>query len=97
MDSLIHTIIGLGILAILLSVLGVSFPTIFKASALPGWARFNSRHSWGNAWIDRNSWLKVIIIRMAQSVIIIFLFFYSFIVIVLKAGLRLMASPIKKK
>ena len=94
-------IIGIVILLVLLSMFGVSFSAITKGSKLPKWAKFNSNDNWGFPgtpicdWFDRNKWLKVILIRLAQLAIIITLFLLNFTLAVAKAFIKALGNGTK--
>jgi len=88
------TIIAVGVILVLLSIFGVSFSAINKATKMPKWAKFNPSKNWGkpgtkfyNFWLNKK-WLKIIIIKLVQSVMITLLFFKNFLVITMKTFVK---------
>jgi len=89
-------VVGLAILITLLSALGVSMTTLINKSKAPRWQCFDKKRAW-NSFFDSRPWLKLIIIRAGQGLIIIILLFSNIFLSTLKAMLKKMGGSAKKK
>ena len=88
MSHLLILIIAIAALIMIMAALGMPLSAIVRASKLPAWAKFNPKNTWGNAWLDKSRWLKVILIKLGQAIIFCFLFLANFILAVIKATIN---------
>lgn len=68
----------IGALIMIMSAVGMPLSVIVGASKLPSWAKPNPLNSWGRPWIDSRPWLKKLIIKVGQVIIVGILFFFNF-------------------
>lgn len=94
-------VIAILVLLVLLSMLGASFSAITKDSKLPTWAKFDYRKYWGTPgtpicdWLNRSEWLKIILIKLVQLAIIVFLFLFNFTLVVAKTFIKALGHGVK--
>ena len=105
MDGLILLIIAVAVLIVVMAALGMPLSGIIKASKLPASAKWNPNNSWGIEFFDKNNWIKVVLIKLGQAIIVCGLFFINFVWAAIKAASSAFVkalegaakSPAKKK
>lgn len=85
MNDYLILLISVGILIFAMAKVGMPLSGVIKASKLPIWAKINPADPWGNAWFDSREWLKKILIKIGQGILIFILFFFSFVLAAIKA------------
>jgi hypothetical protein len=66
---------------------------IAKSVVFPNWAKINHTNPWRIAFFDKHPWLKLVLIRLGQSVLVIFLLF----VVAIKFSIKTAAGIIFPK
>jgi len=101
-------ILMIGALIMIMAAIGMPLSGIVSASKVPGWAKLNPANSWGSPWIDSQPWLKKVLIKLGQGVLVCILFFFNFMWHLIKALVKifvktlegaakgLIKSPVKK-
>lgn len=86
MDGIILLVVAVAALIMVMAALGMPLSAIIKASKLPASAKFNPKNSWGIEFFDKNLWVKVVLIKLGQAVIVCGLFFINFVWAAIKAA-----------
>lgn len=74
-------ILLIGALIMILSAIGMPLSGI----KVPDWAKLNPATPWGRPWIDSRPWLKKLLIKLGQGIIVCILFFFNFFWHLIKA------------
>ncbi|PKM91497.1 hypothetical protein CVU82_02780 [Candidatus Falkowbacteria bacterium HGW-Falkowbacteria-1] len=65
--------LSMALCVFLIFVLAVIVYKIGKNIKLPIWAKWKSTTLWRISFFDKNTWLKAIVIKLAQGLVVIFL------------------------
>jgi len=76
----------------ILGIGGFSFKAVWRNTKLPRWARISSRRAWKLKFFDRHAWLKYVLIKLFQAVIITAIFIGEIFIQAVKMAKKIVLS-----
>jgi hypothetical protein len=77
-------------------ILAAVIISIYKRVSFPRWAKWRSSTHWGINFFDRSKWLKGVLIKIAQFVVIIALLIILMFKLSIKLALKILPIKIPK-
>lgn len=88
-------VIMIGALIMIMAAIGMPLSGIVSASKVPAWAKPNPVTPWGSTWIDSRPWLKKVLIKLGQGVLVCILFFFNFMWHLFKALAKIFVKTLE--
>ncbi len=87
---------GFGLFLLSALILGMLIAAIYKRISFPVWARWRPSAYWGISFFDRNEWIKKILIRSAQLLVLGALLFILLSETSINLALKMLPAKIPK-
>jgi len=83
------TIISILLLLVVISLIGFPLYKLGEAK-MPKWAKFKSTTPWGIKFFDKHRWLKILLIKISQLIIIAIIFSAQLLKLAFKTAAKML-------